>query len=47
MIETIRKLAFEEFIAAISTRSVTSKSFKRVYLGYFLKIDIVSGDYFG
>jgi len=35
MIKTIRKFTFEEFLAAISTRNVSFKTLKRVYLGCF------------
>jgi hypothetical protein len=35
MIKTIWKLAFEEFLAAISTRNASFKTLKRVYLGLF------------
>ena len=36
MLKTIRKFTFEEFLAAISTRNVSFKTLKRVYLGFCL-----------
>ena len=35
MIKTIRKLAFEKFLSAISARNISFKTLKRVYFGLF------------